>query len=246
MQTPRAGRAAAALAAVTLGAGLLTACSGGDATLTAPTTNASVPAAADPTSSASPTASTSSSTAASPTSKASASTSHSPSAPAPTSSRGTKGNAGQTRVRPKDHAFSLLAPKGWVNVLDTFADTPFMQVAVRAPALSDGFYPNLNVTRQDQPYTGTAAAAADQSAQEFQGKGAELERTPERQLDGEPAAGYEMKRTVGGTKVVQVQYFVVHDGRLNVITGSAAPADRAGITEVVDQALASWAWGATG
>lgn len=146
------------------------------------------------------------------------------------------------RVTSRAADFSVALPRKWVDISDRFTDLHEVRLALRAPRRSHGSYPNIAVSGSAEHYSGTAARAAKQSAEQFRQHGAQVTDAPGLTIDGESAAGYRMLRTENATKVVQVQYFVVHDHRLYSPTGTAAPEDERDITRALRSVLASWQW----
>lgn len=219
-----------ALTGLALGAVLLAGCSGASTGSAGPTSTAPpVPTSTGTT--ASPTPSTSS-----PTSPAGSGGSSA--GPSASEGSGAKGK----RITSRNGAFTVTVPKKWVDISGQFKDLGEVQLAARAPRRSHGTYPNIAVSGSAERYSGTAADAARQSAEQFRQHGAQVTEQPDLTIGGEPASGYRMLRTENATKVVQIQYFVVHDHKLYSPTGTAAPEDEQAFTRTLTSLLGSWRW----
>jgi hypothetical protein len=122
-----------------------------------------------------------------------------------------------------------------------FADLDEVRLALRAKSADHGT-PNISVTSSSEEYTGDAAAAAQQAAEKFTQHDATVTDVPDTEIDGEHAVGNRMQRTINARTFVQIQYFVVHDGRLYAPTGTALPDDEQALRQAMEAVFSSWQW----
>lgn len=225
----RRPRRTGALTTLVLGAALVTGCS-----------TASGQAGS---SSSTPTGATSSPPSA-PTSTAPPSPSSTPpSSAAPSASGSASASAGpkRTEVTAREGSFTVKAPPKWVDRSRDFADLDEVRLALRARRADHGT-PNITVTSSSEEYAGDAEAAARQAAEKFEQHDAKVTDVPDTEIGGEHAVGNRMLRTINARTFVQLQYFVVHDGRLYAPTGTALPDDEQALQEAMDAVFSSWRW----
>lgn len=235
----RWGRArTGAVTGLALGTVLLAGCSGAPSGgVASPTAGGSTSSSTTPATTA-PTPSVSSTSSSPSTSTSSAPPSSSSSAPSASGSASPQG----TQITSRNADFSVEVPEKWADISNQFQDLAEIQLAARAPKPTDGIPLNITVSSSQDHYQGSSQAAADQMVKEYRKHGAHVSQEPSTQVGGVSSTGIQLQRTVNAKKVVQIQYFVVHDNRLFVPTGTAAPADAPALQKVLGSVLDSWQW----
>lgn len=164
-----------------------------------------------------------------------------PSAPTATASPTPAAVTSSAQGSITDHAkqFRLLVPTGWKNITRKHTTSAmFLQSQTR----SGSFYPTFMVVAQQPQPMPKLGDVVSQARATLQQSGATVTKAPDTTIGGEPAQGYLIHRTADGRKIVQTQYFVVHDGTLFTTTMSADATKRAQAAQTQQAILDTWSW----
>ncbi len=136
-------------------------------------------------------------------------------------------------------SFALVVPTGWKKTTKKHKDTVLF---LQAPDASNGFYSTFNVIRQQPQPMPDLDDILKQAKISIRQQGAKVHNVQGRDIGGEPAKGYSITRTANGQKIVQTQYFVIHDEAVYTTT-MTADADAAGKADQTQEAiLSTWSW----
>jgi hypothetical protein len=158
--------------------------------------------------------------------------------PAPTPDDGEQTGAPDASVTADSGAFRLRLPADWTDVRDQVDQE--VEIAIRSEDMSDGFYTNVVVAREEP--IADLEASLEQAAQDIAGEDGSYEVLDPVQVAGEPALGYTVSRTTAGVEIVQTQRWIQHGDHLYVVTLSVAASEadqgRAALGDVLD----TWEW----
>ena len=146
-------------------------------------------------------------------------------------------DAGAT-VTSSDDAFAFTSPPGWSDATEQAGSGAV--AAARADERSDDFFSNLVVVTEE-PIADLEQAIED-AAEQIAGADGTYELLEETEIDGLPAFGYQIARTVDDVDIVQVQSWVEHEDVLYILTLSAADTQLEPAQAEFDEILATWSW----
>lgn len=138
-----------------------------------------------------------------------------------------------------DGTFRISVPAGWVDVTDQVAEQEVL-VAARAGEMTDGFYTNVVVDRENP--ISDLEASLEQAAQDIAGEDGSYEMLDPVRVAGEEALGYTVTRTVEGIEISQTQRWIPHGDHLYVVTLSVAAGRAAEGEKVLADVLDGWEW----
>lgn len=159
--------------------------------------------------------------------------------PSSTADDSAASSAAPTTLDAKGGAFTVTTPAGWEDAID-LVDVDSVQLAIKAPEQTDGFYTNILVTEDE--YVSNLTSAVEEAAKELAGDDSEYEILEAAPVDGNKAPGYRIVREVQGKSLVQTQRWISHDGTLYVVTLSALEEQAEEAAPVLDELLESWSW----
>lgn len=134
--------------------------------------------------------------------------------------------------------FRVTVPAGWVDVTDQVEQE--VEIAARAGEMSDGFYTNVVVDRENP--INDLEASLEQAAQDIAGEDGSYEMLDPVQVAGEEALGYTVTRTVEGVEIAQTQRWIPHGDHLYVVTLSVAASRAEEGEKVLADLLDGWEW----
>jgi hypothetical protein len=146
-------------------------------------------------------------------------------------------DAGGT-VSSSDDAFTFTAPPGWSDATEQAGSGAV--AAARADERSDDFFTNLVVVTEEP--LADLEQAIEEAAEQIAGADGTYELLEETEIDGLPAFGYQIARTVDDVDIVQVQRWVEHEDVLYILTLSAADSQLEAAQAEFDEILATWSW----
>jgi hypothetical protein len=135
-------------------------------------------------------------------------------------------------------AFRVTLPPEWVDVRSQVEQE--VEVAVRAEEMSDDFYTNVVVAREEP--ISDLEASLERAAEDIAGEEGGYELLEPVQVAGEPAPGYTFTRTTSGVEIVQTQRWLSHGDHLYVVTLSVASSQTEAGEEVLRALFGSWEW----
>jgi hypothetical protein len=154
----------------------------------------------------------------------------------------TSGGTSQSDVvQARSGDFGVVPPEAWVEATDRAGAVPGLDLVLLSSRKVAGFSNNLVVLTS----TGDDAALEAEIAKGREQMGADgrtISETPDKQVAGSTARGFQTTFEQQGTKVVARSYGLTHSGKVHLLTltSSAQDADHA-MTEL-DEILASWTW----
>lgn len=158
--------------------------------------------------------------------------------PAPTPDAADQTGAPDTSVTADSGAFRLRLPKDWTDVRDQVDQE--VEVAIRSEDMSDGFYTNVVVAREEP--IADLEASLEQAAQDIAGEDGSYEMLEPVQVAGETGHGYTVTRTTAGVEIVQTQRWVQHGDHLYVVTLSVAASQSDQGQAALREVLETWEW----
>lgn len=113
-------------------------------------------------------------------------------------------------------------------------------MAARAGEMTDGFYTNTIIDREDP--ISDLQESLEQAAQEIAGEDGSYEMLDEVEVAGENAVGYTVTRTVNDVEVQQTQRWIPHGDHLYVVTLSVAAGQTEAGEAVLQELFDGWEW----
>lgn len=141
-------------------------------------------------------------------------------------------------VTSADDAFTFTVPAGWSDATEQAGSGAV--AAARADERSDDFFTNLVVVTEEP--LADLEEAIEQAAEQIAGDDGTYELLEETEIDGLPAFGYQIARTVEDVDIVQVQRWVEQEDVLYILTLSAADTQLEPAQAEFDEILATWSW----
>lgn len=144
----------------------------------------------------------------------------------------------------KGEGFTFGLPKNWEDITASVKEgQPALDVAVAAPTKDTDFRTNVNVIKPQPATAGTIEQYADQAGQELTGfTKTPVEPADDRTIDGEKAKGQISTYDQNGTELSILQYFVLHNEKIYLMTLTVAKPDEAAGKAALESVLASWKW----
>lgn len=161
----------------------------------------------------------------------------SPSSASPTASVVTSAAKGSTKGKKK--SFAVVVPDGWK---DKTSSHKMAVMFLQSKTPSSGFYPTFNVIRQTPSPLPDLDDVVRQAKLTMRQQGAKVHNVAARTIGGEPAKGYVITRSASGQKIVQTQYFVVHDEAVYTTTMTSDRKARSKADQTQDAILSTWSW----
>jgi hypothetical protein len=135
-------------------------------------------------------------------------------------------------------AFRVRLPADWVDVRAQVEQE--VELAVRAGEMSDDFYTNVVVAREEP--IADLGPALERAAADIAGEEGGYELLEPVPVGGEEAPGYTFSRTTSGVEIVQTQRWVTHGEHLYVVTLSVAATRAAEGEATLSELFGSWEW----
>jgi hypothetical protein len=145
---------------------------------------------------------------------------------------------GGQEVTSSDDAFTFTPPPGWEDATDQAGSQAV--AATRAQEREGDFFTNLVVVTEEP--IDDLEQAIEQAAEQIAGEDGSYELLEETEIDGLPAFGYQLARTVEDVEIVQVQRWVEHEDVLYILTLSAAEDQLDAAQADLEEILGSWSW----
>ncbi len=136
-------------------------------------------------------------------------------------------------------SFAVVIPDGWKNKTSSHKKT-VMFLQSKTP--SSGFYPTFNVIRQAPKTLPDLDDVVQQAKLAMRQKGSKVHNVAARTIGGEPAKGYVITRSANGQKIVQTQYFVMHDEAVYTTTMTSDDTASSKADQTQDAILSTWSW----
>ena len=141
-------------------------------------------------------------------------------------------------VTSSDDAFTFTVPAGWSDATEEAGSRAV--AAARADERADDFFTNLVVVTEEP--IADLEQAIEEAAEQIAGADGTYELLEQTEIDGLPAFGYQIARTVEDVDIVQVQRWVEHEDVLYILTLSAADTQLEPAQALFEEMLATWSW----
>jgi len=144
-------------------------------------------------------------------------------------------------VRARSGDFGVVPPEAWADAIDRAGDVPGLDLVLLSSRKVGGFSNNLVVLTS----AGDAAALESEIAkgrEQMGAAGRTVTETPDKQVAGETARGFQTAFEQGGAQVVARSYGLTHGGKVYLLTLSSSQQDAEHAMTELDEILASWTW----
>ena len=144
-------------------------------------------------------------------------------------------------VHARSGDFAVVPPEAWAEATDRAGDVPGLDLVLLSSRKVGGFSNNLVVLTS----AGDAAALAAEIAkgrEQMGAAGRTITETPDKQVAGETARGFQTAFEQGGAQVVARSYGLTHGGKVYLLTLSSSQQDAEHAMTELDEILASWTW----
>lgn len=146
--------------------------------------------------------------------------------------------AAQGALTSTDDGFTVELPQEWSDATTEAGERVLL--AMRADERTDRFFTNLVVVPEEP--IADLPESMERTAKSLAGADGDYELLEPTDIDGEPAYGYTLARTVEEVEILQVQRYVERDGVLYILTMSSALAQQERAQDQLQEILGTWAW----
>ncbi len=144
-------------------------------------------------------------------------------------------------VRARSGDFGVVPPEAWAEATDRAGDVPDLDLVLLSSRKVAGFSNNLVVLTS----AGDAAALEAEIAkgrEQMGAAGRTISETPDKQVAGVAARGFETAFEQQGIQVVARSYGLTRSGKVYLLTLSSSEQDAEHAMTELDEILASWVW----
>ena len=137
--------------------------------------------------------------------------------------------------------FGVVPPEAWAEATDRAGDVPDLDLVLLSSRKVAGFSNNLVVLTS----AGDAASLEAEIAkgrEQMGAAGRTISETPDKQVAGVAARGFQTAFEQQGIQVVAPSYGLTRGGKVYLLTLSSSEQDAAQAMTELDEILASWTW----
>ena len=160
---------------------------------------------------------------------------------APSSATETATETETDLVRARSGDFGVVPPEAWAEATDRAGDVPDLDLVLLSSRKVAGFSNNLVVLTS----AGDAASLEAEIAkgrEQMGAAGRTISETPDKQVAGVAARGFQTAFEQQGIQVVARSYGLTRGGQVYLLTLSSSEQDAAQAMTELDEILASWTW----
>jgi hypothetical protein len=144
-------------------------------------------------------------------------------------------------VRARSGDFGVVPPEAWAEATDRAGDIAGLDLVLLSSRKVGGFGTNLVVLTSAGDESALEAELA-QGREQMGAAGRTISETPDKQVAGATARGFQTAFEQQGVKVVARSYGLTRGGKVYLLTLSSAQQDADHAMTELDEILASWTW----
>jgi hypothetical protein len=168
----------------------------------------------------------------------------SPSATTPAAAGSASSTASTTPsdlVRARSGDFGVVPPEAWAEATDRAGDAPGLDLVLLSSRKVGGFGTNLVVLTSAGDDAALEAEIA-KGREQLGSAGRTISETPDKQVAGSTARGFQSTFEQQGIQVVARSYGMARSGKVYLLTLSSAAQESDHAMTELDEILASWTW----
>lgn len=144
-------------------------------------------------------------------------------------------------VRARSGDFGVVPPEAWAEATDRAGDVQGLDLVLLSSRKVAGFSTNLVVLTSAGDDASLEAEIA-KGREQMGAAGRTVSETPDKQVAGATARGFQTAFEQKGVKVVARSYGLTHGGKVYLLTLSSAEQEADHAMTELDEILASWTW----
>jgi hypothetical protein len=160
---------------------------------------------------------------------------------APAASATTATDAQSDLVRSRSGDFGVVPPEAWAEATDRAGDVAGLDLVLLSSRKVGGFGTNLVVLTSAGDEAALEAEIA-KGREQLAAAGRTISETPDKQVAGSTARGFQTAFEQQGVKVVARSYGLTRGGKVYLLTLSSAEQEADHAMTELDEILASWTW----
>ena len=144
-------------------------------------------------------------------------------------------------VRARSGDFGVVPPEAWAEATDRAGDVPDLDLVLLSSRKVAGFSNNLVVLTSAGDASSLEAEIA-KGREQMGAAGRTVSETPDKQVAGVSARGFQTAFEQQGIQVVARSYGLTRGGKVYLLTLSSSEQDAEHAMTELDEILASWTW----